>query len=550
MDLRFEKKLAPSLRDGFWDDFLKVIQDEFALFRSERLEPKKNLYDVRSMNKDMLLRMTDLLGVPFDARVDDSIEFLREEVRSIPFKIKYKGTVKLYRSFFRALKREGGVFLYFFKTSSNTIVQDKKDMLVLADLRPVGDVKKPIFQLPSGEYTGVSQKSLELDSGYVLDVESAGEIWKLDSSTSSVTSNHLGLEFFADRIIMRDGKKYLMTVEYLDYVDSNSNFSRRVKEVHRIGTQLNLITDRSGALIEMIEIEAKSRTDPLVDVSSVFEIGFFRVGSGIPSLVGLGSPVAKLPILFDNRRQNLNWFHVATEYPGLLYNDILLHTSTPLPGQTGLVDGINSNFSGVLPHAPLQPKTVKIQFGTDELVDNGRGFLTGEKGEGTIDYATGAYTLDFDFNFKAVKSFMLSDNLLTTFAFQLDNTSEILADQTWMEFVLGGKKHLVHDVGNTFTHPLISSGTINRTTGMVNITFTQPLPLGEPVVFNYLYPKAFPPSEDIYGTLFSQNPVEITEAAIYKEDGTLIGTAEFPPLEFKTKNHHVSLGFLIKRGTL
>lgn len=64
-------------------------------------------------------------------------------------------------------------------------------------------------------------------------------------------------------------------------------------------------------------------------------------------------------------------------------------------------DGVTVNFVGTLANKPLVPGKVlfsSIRFDNTglKLYDNGSGILSGD-GLGTIDYVTGAYTLNFDF---------------------------------------------------------------------------------------------------------------------------------------------------------
>lgn len=65
--------------------------------------------------------------------------------------------------------------------------------------------------------------------------------------------------------------------------------------------------------------------------------------------------------------------------------------------QLGSGDGIAVNFTGNLSFTPVRPGTVQIEAGAQTITDDGNGNLVGDIGVGTntIDYATGAFDLDF-----------------------------------------------------------------------------------------------------------------------------------------------------------
>ena len=57
-------------------------------------------------------------------------------------------------------------------------------------------------------------------------------------------------------------------------------------------------------------------------------------------------------------------------------------------------NGVLNSFNGTLDYIPIRSGTVEITDGTQRLVDQGDGTLAGD-GTGTINYATGAYTITF-----------------------------------------------------------------------------------------------------------------------------------------------------------
>lgn len=62
-------------------------------------------------------------------------------------------------------------------------------------------------------------------------------------------------------------------------------------------------------------------------------------------------------------------------------------------------DGATQIYAGTLANFPVEPGTISITDGVETFADDGSGRLVGSAGgAGTINYKTGAYTLDFNAN--------------------------------------------------------------------------------------------------------------------------------------------------------
>jgi hypothetical protein len=74
-----------------------------------------------------------------------------------------------------------------------------------------------------------------------------------------------------------------------------------------------------------------------------------------------------------------------------------LYTTEQIMGeQLGTGDGATAAYAGNLAHLPCRAGTIVITDGTQRVVDNGNGVLTGDVAvNGTFNYATGAYNLVF-----------------------------------------------------------------------------------------------------------------------------------------------------------
>ena len=94
---------------------------------------------------------------------------------------------------------------------------------------------------------------------------------------------------------------------------------------------------------------------------------------------------------------------------------------------TQTVSGVETEFSGTLLHVPVVESSVTFSAtvsGTlvNDIVDDGLGVLTGTGATGTINYATGAWTLDF------TTAPDINSDILAAYRYPTDVTAEVLED--------------------------------------------------------------------------------------------------------------------------
>ena len=587
------KRVPAALRNPFWAEFIETIEEEFLRLKAA-IEIKNTLYDIQTADYTRLLELSALLGVLFNAGVDESIEFLRREVEAIPFKILNKSTIKLYKSFFKALNRDGEIFIYFFKTSSAALVRNSKNILVgIATHDPL----LPYKHESTGEFTGFVEDAVRLDQSpiQILDIEDEeGNVWTLDTVDTEISTNHIALEYFIDRIITKDvqdengnfvPKEFLMTWEFMDFITVNTEFSRRAKEVPHVGSQLAAITDNSGYFnpvdddYTMPAIKMKTVTNPVVvnQLSSVFDTTFVEFGIGVnenlPSKFGGGQfpdrlnlRVARNFILADEKWETADWFAVSAEYKGQEINTFVVHDSTGYlldndPDAFGFVDGVNNDFSGTLPFAPLQKRNIRFDYTTNDLnvffIDDGNGNLIGDTVYGTIDYNTGKYEFSSDIDFRDSEILFVGDGTTTSVNITLASEktpilSSIANPRVSLRYNLENRWFLIFDDGDgNFIADNIVSGTIDYITGEIDLEFENPLTEGEELVLNFQYNKISTPDEGtsiLSNFYFTIQRIEITEAALYDNENRILAYATFPPIEFNTSDHHVNFDFIINKN--
>jgi hypothetical protein len=590
--LNLIKKIPISLRNEVWTAFIDSIAEELEMMNNETIKTKEALYNTDEMDYDRLIEISDLLGVVFDASINDSLDFLRREVQAIPFKIKYKSTVRLYLSFFRSLGRSGGVFIYYFKASSDALVRNSQNFLLNAH----GHTPTiPFFHPSSDNFSGFVENVLKLDSGLVLDVENEGEIWTLDTVDSSLSTNHIGLEFFIDRIITKDfrdssgnlipNKEFLMTWEYMDFIQVNTSFSRRVKEVPHVGAQLTAICDSSKTInpldseysIPALKLKALT-TDAFADIESFLDLSYMEFGIGthenLPTkeaLVGEVMPtslalrVARNYCLFDEKYDDATFMAAIAEYRGQQINRFALHDGTGYlledPYGSGVVDGVNNNFQGTLLFAPVQKGNIRFVFtegGLErEILDDQKGNLTGEYAYGTVDYSTGQYYFSTDIEYRAHEVAFTGDGVTQIVNYSITLPSPVLSDvnnEVWVRYNVGGRTFVAKDdgAGNILdiSGGYITTATVDYTTAQFYFEFSEPLTDGTLLELDFQYQKVTTPDinteirADYYFTIQS---IEITEAGLFDQNNNMVAYATFPPVEFSSTKNHLNMGFLISK---
>lgn len=238
--LSMVEKLPIAMRTEFWVDFINVIEEELLLF-TEKISEKRDNYNINMMGYERMLEISDILNMPLDSSANSDLEFTRSEIKAIPFKYKWKGTVKFYNSLFLALNTEGQVFLYYWTGSD--LIRNSKNLLLNIN----SDYTLPIQHDSEANFTGVIAEELRLDTGWNLDDTI---IKNLDTILIKQNTKHLGFEITLKEILQTlvdDGiySRHLMIPEYYSYLGTNIDKFRKVIDVPHIGSQLTAIADIS-----------------------------------------------------------------------------------------------------------------------------------------------------------------------------------------------------------------------------------------------------------------------------------------------------------------
>jgi hypothetical protein len=485
------------------------------------------------------------------------------------------------------MDRYGEMFIYTYRKDIKGITRSMLLPFKDAQFTPPN---LPFRHQSRGDFSGTLEDWLKLDTGLYLDAEDA--LWNLDTSASEISTNHIGLEYFIDRIIIRRDAdsvtgieketEYLMTKEYLDYINRSIEFARRAKEVPHIGSQLSIQTDITGLCnsyepetdytIPSLKLKAVTRPDYFDLVSSPHDISYIEFGIGkqnvasvqnpdVPFPSALASKVCTVSILFQDQIGNERYVGAVGEYLGQSLRDFKV-----LAGSS--FDGVKQNFEFNLPFAPVQRGNITFEFHlpTGKVLsfsDDRKGMLLSLNGYGTIDYKTGNCHISTKFNYPQV------DNMESIISSLIDRThfthillggDSVVPGSLGLTFTSGEdadqRTFMVNDDGEgNFVHPLIQSGVVDYNTKQIDITFNAPLVDSsvKPFTCRYSFPVDFklPEGTELLASyFFTQQPILITEAGFRSKDGDLLNYATFPPCEFNSTEYHLNFMLLIQKPAL
>jgi hypothetical protein len=587
-----DKRIPPTIRGTIYEAMLRAVSEELAIWRAKIGEIKTTFYDIDSVDINRLIDLANEFGVPFITTIKGDLSWIQEEVRSIPFKIFHKGTTTLYISFITAVNRFGEIFVYTYREDFGGI---SRSMLLPFEVANITPQNKPFVHKSRGDFSGTIKSWISLDEAYYLD---AGEsLWRLDTSSSVMSTNHIGIEYWIDRIIQREIKDgnhiifedFLMTKEYLDYMDVSMEFGRRAKEVPHIGSQLSVQTDLTGLCnafdpsseysVPDLKLKIAARSDLMDHAPSGFDIEYIEFGVGAQKIASVQNPevpfpidlnyrVARIPILFRDHYDTDNYIGAEGEYLGKAVQEIKL-----LSGSQWF-DGVNKNFNFTLPLYPVQRGNIVFEFRLPEsfesaifpVEDDRKGKLISTYGKGNINYQTGVGNIITDFEYNT-SEFVITQPVGETdrrhFVQELvkgSSTVAITKESVWLSFMIGEgvnrRMYLVQDDGlGHFYHQKIVNGLINYQTRILDVTFTDPLvdPEIKPFKCDYSYhiDYALPEGTEFWAHYyFTQQIISITEAGFRSRDGTLIIYATFPPLEFSSTKYHCNFLALVKKNTI
>lgn len=192
MENYLSRKIPINMKNELWIDFFNCLQEEFKLVKEE-IEKKKYLYDIENMDYERMLEIVSLFEIPFNVSIDNRESFLRSEIKNLPFRLKNKATVKLYRSLIKRMERRGDVYVYYY--DGETLVKNTSPILkTSSSITP-----RQVYYIESAlNFSGYIENQIKLDEDRKLDDETP---WSLDNASVKKSNKTFGVRNIFRRII-------------------------------------------------------------------------------------------------------------------------------------------------------------------------------------------------------------------------------------------------------------------------------------------------------------------------------------------------------------
>jgi len=563
--ITLKENLPKLLRNTFWEDFMDAIQTELTNVETE-IAAKQNIFNTRTnLDPDNLTEIAKTLGYTPDLSLNASTDNLTQNVLSIQFRIKNKTTRVSYDYIFKTVPNDGQLFIMYWATSK--LLRAADAISTIETNLTAANPSLPFLFTAVENFSEFLYTQLYLDTGLQLDSTSVP--WHLDTLYSTLKTNHVAVEYNLEKLVQDSlGTNYLMLPPYLDYLATAVNYTRKVTEVPHVGCNLSLIMDPSqyfdayshGEAYSMPTIQVKSAvTNNYVPTNSAAAVVKLVVGTGTQTLPAYGAVSPTWPtalanqctsdvVITDQTNETTNYKYIFGYIPMNSVTDEAVSTGT----------GAIMTVSGTTKYPGVKPYSVNIFFtsspATYTIIDDGKGNLLVQGQQtnpmGSIDYSTGVYTFTTQIVNSVPKEVLGNASLTTLDTFIAHHP--IKPGTCKFYFTLtGGNSFIVTDDGSgNMLGTGLTTGTINYTTGELNVTFSSATATGVDiyVVYDYTVPFTVDLSSPLTMNYAVTQNLNITEAGLIDTHGNLIAYATFPPIQGGSTNYHIGFQFFIKKS--
>lgn len=547
--------LPKVMQSDFWAEFLDCVDTELELFKSDKCTPKQNILNARELSTVTdLQKITTMFGYYPDTTINGSVDFFKEEINSIAFRIKRKTTYPAYDYIFKTVPITGYVYNIFWDDIALVKAWDETE---IETYLAAHDFSQPfIYTIPEYYYSFFIDDPFALDEGHTLD-----DGLYLDTNVFQETTHHLAIEIVPITLAFTvdSTEPYLMTDDYLDYIQHYVNYNRKVTEVPHVGVQLNLITDTSryynnlngGLSYTVPDLRANLAVNQnWVYTTKEESIGYISAGVGTNQMWGIGETPGNINSLDEEiyeRRLSDN----EIDDTGSYYK---VNTYIPLGTVKNLVlfvgDGVTYQRSGFTKFPNVKEKSFSITYHANNeeqtVIDDGLGELESDVFIGSIDYETGEFELNFVNAASEDDSIVPSGNPSTISGNLSYNTVQL--NTVEIAYAYGGNNYIGRsDATGTITGNFITSGTVTRE-GVISVTWIVQI-TSSAVVISYDYDNFGIPTNGypVYINYRTEEVVRIREIGIKDPNGVLIAYGTVPAVHCADRDFHLSLNLFIKK---
>lgn len=235
-------------QDDLWVNFMEAIGSELELMKVHILS-KKDLFNPNTEEQDKLLDLSEMFGYNPNLILDNSLEMIKSEYLSIPYRIKLKTTYDGYYIIFKQINANGDIYNYYY--DGNKLI---KAMNYYSSLNKILDgtyVYGDIFTYNEADKnfsTLLSAETIYLDNEVYLDDMVGNYHWNLDRGVNIIPTKHLGIEYYPQGIMKNDeGEDCILNKYWYYYLETGVNYTRRVPIIPHLGLQLSVVIKENTA---------------------------------------------------------------------------------------------------------------------------------------------------------------------------------------------------------------------------------------------------------------------------------------------------------------
>lgn len=265
--------LMSSLKnDDLWVQFMEAIGEELTLERDFIFE-KKELFNPNTNKQDRLFDLSEMFGYNPNLILNNSLEMLKSEYLSIPYRIRFKTTYDGYFFIFKQVDANGDVYNYYYDDSKLIKAmnyQSSIDKIMNGDYK-YGDIF--LFNEPDKNFSVISSdNSIRLDDENIfLDVKFGNYYWYLDKNVSVLPTKHLGIEYYPKGLMLNDNdEECIMNKYWFNYLEVGVEYTRRVPIVPHIGLQLSAVFKQNSGYNYLTPMKEYTIDDLKLNASTVF----------------------------------------------------------------------------------------------------------------------------------------------------------------------------------------------------------------------------------------------------------------------------------------
>lgn len=225
-----------------WPQFIEAIAQEVATIKDH--DDLTRFYnDIYSQLEDGNLDIANKFGYTPNLVLNNSLDYIRRQSESIPFRIAKKTTYIGYDINFKMVDRIGEVYNLFW--NGNKLIRAVKWGQTFSSLESGFDYTKPFTNLVADRnFSTINLGEAELmDDENYLDEDPP---LRMDSSTFVYPTKHLAIEMIIDQLVQRENEDYLLYNNFFKYLEQGTEYNRQVPVVPHNGGQLNIVLSSSG----------------------------------------------------------------------------------------------------------------------------------------------------------------------------------------------------------------------------------------------------------------------------------------------------------------